>query len=91
LRSCRLLTPLLTTPIFRRYRDHHVYAIGLKILFLNAALLQLGQPSEHLAQVSALLGLGELFAQHPADFRGKNAQLGVADLLRQSVYSRLAG
>ena len=37
------------------------------------------------------LGFGELIAQHLTDFRGKNAQLGFADLLRQSVYSRLAG
>src|ERR1035438_2097329 len=37
------------------------------------------------------LGFGELIAQHLADFRGKNAQLGFADLLWQSVYSRLAG
>ena len=37
------------------------------------------------------LGFGELIAQHLTDSRGKNAQLGFADLLRQSVYSRLAG
>ena len=37
------------------------------------------------------LGFGELIAQHLTDFRGKNAQLGFAYLLRQSVYSRLAG
>ena len=38
------------------------------------------------------LGLGELIAQHLIDSRrGKNTQLALADLLRQSVYSRLAG
>ena len=37
------------------------------------------------------LGFGELIAQHLTDSRGKNAQLGFADPLRQSVYSRLAG
>src|SRR5271168_2041722 len=37
------------------------------------------------------LGFGELIAQHLADSRGKNTQLPLADLLRQSVYSRLAG
>jgi hypothetical protein len=38
------------------------------------------------------LGFGELIAQHLTDSRrGKNTQLGLADLLRQSVYSRLAG
>jgi hypothetical protein len=38
------------------------------------------------------LGLGELIAQHLTDSRrGKNTQLPLADLLRQSVYSRIAG
>ncbi len=37
------------------------------------------------------LGLGELIRQHLTDSRGKNTQLPLADLLRQSVYSRLAG
>src|SRR5207253_10650831 len=37
------------------------------------------------------LGLGELVAQHLTDSRrGKNTQLPLADLLRQSVYSRIA-
>jgi hypothetical protein len=38
------------------------------------------------------LGLGDLIAQHLTDSRrGKNTQLPIADLLRQSVYSRMAG
>jgi hypothetical protein len=38
------------------------------------------------------LGLGELIAQHLTDSRrGKNPQFPLADLWRQSVYSRLAG
>jgi len=37
------------------------------------------------------LGIGELIEQHLADGRGKNTQLPFADLLRQSVHSRLAG
>ena len=38
------------------------------------------------------MGFGELIAQHLADSRrGKNTQLPLADLLRQSVYSRMAG
>jgi len=37
------------------------------------------------------LGLGELIDQQLTDSRGKNTQLPIADLLRQSVYSRLAG
>src|ERR1035437_5920488 len=38
------------------------------------------------------LGFGDLMARHLTDSRrGKNLQLPLADLLRQSVYSRLAG
>ena len=38
------------------------------------------------------LGFGELIAQHLSDSRrGKNTQLPLADLFRQSVYSRIAG
>jgi len=37
------------------------------------------------------LGLSELIEQHLIDSRGKNTQLPLPDLLRQSVYSRLAG
>ncbi len=38
------------------------------------------------------LGLGDLIAQHLTDSRReKNTQLPLADLLRQSVYSRIAG
>jgi len=38
------------------------------------------------------LGLGELIAQHLADSRrAKNTQFPLADLLRQSIYSRMAG
>ena len=36
------------------------------------------------------LGFSELIEGHLADSRGKNRQLPLADLLRQSVYSRLA-
>ena len=38
------------------------------------------------------LGLGELIAEYLTDSRrGKNTQLPLADLFRQSVYSRIAG
>jgi hypothetical protein len=38
------------------------------------------------------LGLGDLIAQHLTDSRrGKNTQLPLADLFRQSVHSRIAG
>jgi predicted ribosome quality control (RQC) complex YloA/Tae2 family protein len=38
------------------------------------------------------LGFGELIAQHLTDSRkGKNTQLPLADLLRQSVHGRISG
>jgi len=37
------------------------------------------------------LGFGELIQQHLTDPRGTNTRLHLADLLWQSVYSRLAG
>jgi len=37
------------------------------------------------------LGFGELIEQHLIDPRGTNTRLSLSDLLRQSVYSRLAG
>src|ERR1039457_192074 len=38
------------------------------------------------------LGFGEIIAQHLTDSRrGKNTHLPLADLFRQSVYSRIAG
>ena len=37
------------------------------------------------------LGMSQLIAQHLTDLRGTTTRLPLADLLRQSVYSRLAG
>ncbi len=37
------------------------------------------------------LGLSDLIMQHLTDPRGKNTQLPLVDLVRQSVYRRLAG
>ena len=37
------------------------------------------------------LGFSDLIEQHLADGRGKNIQLPLTDLMRRSVYSRLAG
>jgi hypothetical protein len=37
------------------------------------------------------LGFGALIERHLTDARGKNTQLQLTDLVRQSVYSRLAG
>jgi hypothetical protein len=43
-------------------------------------------------ELDGRLGLGELIARHLTDSRrGKNTQLPLADLLRQSVYGRIAG
>jgi hypothetical protein len=43
-------------------------------------------------EVDERLGFGELIQEHLTDSRrGKNTQFSFADLLRQSVYSRLAG
>jgi hypothetical protein len=43
-------------------------------------------------EVDERLGFGELITQHLSDSRrGKNLQLPLADLFRQSVYSRMAG
>jgi len=43
-------------------------------------------------ELDARLGLGDLITKHLTDLRrGKNTQLPVADLSRQSVYSRIAG
>jgi len=54
--------------ILERNRDHHVHMVGLKMPFLDAALLLLGQSSEHLAQM-----LVQASVQHlPAAFRNEN-------------------
>ena len=37
------------------------------------------------------LGFSDLIAQHITDPRGKNMQFPLTDLVRQSVYRRLAG
>ena len=37
------------------------------------------------------LGFSDLIAQHITDPRGKNTQFPLADLIRQSIYRRLAG
>lgn len=42
-------------------------------------------------ELDGRLGFGELAAECLTDTRAKNAQLPIVDLLRQSVYSRLAG
>ena len=44
-----------------------------------------------MCELDERLGFGELVEQHLSDSRASNARLPFADLLRQSVYSRLAG
>jgi len=43
------------------------------------------------ARVDERVGPSELIREHLTDSRGKNKQLSLADLLRQSIYSRMAG
>jgi hypothetical protein len=50
----------------------------------DAGLILVRELDEH-------LGLSQLIEQHLTDPRGTNTRLPLADLLRQSVYSRLAG
>ena len=42
-------------------------------------------------ELNERLGFSDLIAQHVTDPRGKNTQFPLADLVRQSVYRRLAG
>ncbi len=42
-------------------------------------------------ELAERLGFSELIEQRSTDSRGKNTQLPLADLLRQSAYGRLAG
>ncbi|MBZ5672209.1 MAG: transposase [Acidobacteriia bacterium] len=42
-------------------------------------------------ELDEYLGFSKLIEQHLTDSRGKNTQLPLPDLLRQSVYNRLAG
>jgi hypothetical protein len=44
-----------------------------------------------LRELDERLGFGELIERHLTDGRGKNTQLPLTDLVRQSIYSRLAG
>src|ERR1019366_9832357 len=70
---------------------HFSFCSSLKIDFQgsqvtsDAGLLLVRELDEH-------LGLGQLIRENLTDARrGKNTQLPLSDLLRQSVYSRLAG
>ena len=50
----------------------------------NGGLILVGELEER-------LGFGKLIDEHSTDFRANKARLCLADLLRRSVYSRLAG
>ncbi len=45
-------------------------------------------PKGGMRELDERLGFGELIGQHLTDSRGKNTQLPLAGLLRQSVYRR---
>ena len=49
-------------------RSHHVYMVGQKMPFFNAAFFLLGQLSEHLAQMPAQISI----QYFPSAFRDKN-------------------
>jgi len=64
---------------------------SLKIDFQGSRVTSDGGPIV-VRELDERLGLGELIAQHLADSRRrKNTQFPLADLLRQSIYSRMAG
>ena len=48
--------------VFRRYRDQHVHVVGEQVAFLDAALLLLGELSEHRPKVAPQLGVQRLAA-----------------------------
>lgn len=58
------------------FRDHGLLPTGGLIL---------------VRELDERLGFGELIDEHRTDSRANNARFSLADLLRQSVYSRLAG
>ena len=63
----------------------------LRVEFQGARVTSDGGPIP-VPELDERLGLSELMERHLSDSRrGKNIQLPLADLLRQSIYSRLAG
>ena len=63
----------------------------LKVGFQGSRVTSDGGPIL-VRELDERLGFGDLIAQHPTGSRrGKNTQLPLADLLRQSVCSRMAG
>ncbi len=63
----------------------------LKVGFQGSRVASDGGPIL-VRELDERLGFGDLIAQHPTGSRrGKNTQLPLADLLRQSVCSRMAG
>jgi hypothetical protein len=67
------------------------FNVSLKIDFQGSRVTSDGGPML-VRELDERLGFGELITQHLTDSRrGKNTQLPLADLLRQSVYSRIAG
>jgi hypothetical protein len=65
---------------------------SLKIDFQGSRVTSDGGRILLVRELDERLGFGELITQHLSDSRrGKNTQLPLADLFRQSVYSRIAG
>ena len=64
---------------------------SLKIAFQGARVIS-GGGLILVRELNERLGFGELSTRHLSDARrGKNTQLPLADLFRQSVHSRIAG
>ena len=75
----------------RQNRPFHLsFNSSLKVDFQGSAVTSDGG-LVLVRELDERLGFGELIERHLADARGKNTQRPLADLLRQSVYSRLAG
>jgi hypothetical protein len=67
------------------------FNISLKIVFQGSRVTSDGGLIV-VRELDERLGFGDLIAQYLTDSRrGSNTQLPLADLLRQSVYSRMAG
>lgn len=53
----------LTDRVPGRNRDQHVHVVGQQVSFLDAALLLLGQPLEHFAQMAPQLNIQRFAAK----------------------------
>jgi hypothetical protein len=65
------------------------FSASLKVEFQGSRVTSDGELVV-VRELDERLGLCELIEHHLTDSRGKNTQLPLADVLRQSVYSRVA-